>query len=92
MAGWIHLHVELGAEKVALRATAGERANDDEPAIGGDADRRLALVPNQDLELVQERRRQDRLLQIRHGFLGVLEIRAGAGEGRTADASIVVAL
>ena len=78
--------------QIALRAAARERAGDDDAARRRGAGGRLALVAEQHLELVEQRRPQDRLLRVGDLLLVVLERRRGAGQRRAADAAVLVAL
>src|SRR6185437_9739695 len=71
---------------------ARERAGDNDAACGRRTGGRLALVPDENLKLVDQRRPYDRLLREGELLLAVLKIGAGAGERRAADASILVAL
>ena len=70
----------LRPNQVDLRAAAGERAGDDDGAIGGEAGGRLPLVAEQHLKLVHQRRRDDRLLRVGDLLLVMLERRRRAGQ------------
>ena len=88
----VQVHVRLGAHEIALAAAARERAGDDDAAIRRAAGRRLALVPEEHLKLVHQRRPQDRLLRVGDLLLVMLERRRRAGQRRAAGAAVLVAL
>ncbi len=88
----VQVDVRLGAHEIDLRAAAGERAGDDDAAIGREAGGRLALVAEQHLKLVHQRRPEDRLLRVGDLLLVMLERRRRAGQRRAAGAAVLVAL
>ena len=61
-------------------------------AIGREAGGRLALVPEQHLKLVHERRPEDRLLREGDLLLVMLERGGGAGQRGAAGVAVLVAL
>ena len=88
----VHVDVGLGADEIALSTAAGERASDDDAAIRGAAGRRFALVSEEHLELVDQRRAQDGLLSVGHLLFVMPERRRGAGQRRAPGTAVLVEL
>ena len=88
----VQVHVRLGAHEIGLGAAAGERAVDDDRARRRGADGRLALVADEHLELVEQRRAEDRLLRVGDLLLVVRERAGRARQRRAADAAVLVEL
>ena len=80
--------MRLGAHEIGLTAAAGEGSCDHDAALGGPTGGRLALVPDEDLQLIEQGRSPDGLLRVGHLLLVVLEGRRGAGQRRAAGAAV----
>ena len=84
--------MRFSPHQIALAPAAGECTGHDDAALRRDARGWLALVADENLELMQQRRPDDRLLRVRDLLFVVREVGAGRGERRAADALIPVAL
>ena len=72
-----------------MGAAAGEGVEHDDLRLRADAGRRLELLPNEEPELVQQRRPDDGLLRVGAALLGEAPVRAGGWQRDPAHALVL---